>query len=107
ARPTVEPPFTPSCVSFNASAPPNPPSEFELPPPHLPVQGTDYLGHINIGILYDITGFPLIADPVDLGQTDNFSSFMLFAHIYNSEFTDFILGHQHTTEPFGDISVAH
>jgi hypothetical protein len=57
-----------NCVGFTAG-----------PAGGLPQSGTDFTGNITIGISYGIFGWPLSGDPVDIGQTDNFSTFMLFA----------------------------
>ena len=62
-----------NCVEFVASGP-------------LPTQGVhfgegDGFG-INVGIAYDIVGFPSappVIDPVDIGQADNFSRFISIA----------------------------
>ena len=67
--------LNPACVKFVVSGDPS-----------LPVFGTDYAGGdgpgaINIGISYGLYGFPFDLDPVDLGQTDNFSTFMVFARL--------------------------
>jgi hypothetical protein len=46
----------------------------------LPQQDDQFAGKITIGIRYTPFGWPLAGpDPIDIGRTDNFSSFMLYA----------------------------
>jgi hypothetical protein len=60
-------PDGPSCVTFTASAPTY---FYSLPSP-----GQDFGGNINIGIAYNIYGFPGVGDPVDIGEVVEFSGF--------------------------------
>jgi hypothetical protein len=104
------------CVQFTAQGilpdGPDPDSDPDLA---FPVLGTHFnggvgTGAINIGIQYGIFGFPDLMDPVDLGQTDNFSTFMVFAKVVSEDPKEFhfILGHLPTNgSVFEDISTAH
>jgi hypothetical protein len=100
-----------SCVEFFASG--NIDNENGLP-----VAGVHYAageGAINVGVSYGIFGFPLPGfDPVDIGQSDNFSSFMVFADGnfpptgQSGDGPTFVLAHLHEGDTsFTDISVAH
>jgi hypothetical protein len=89
----IAPPImNPGCVDFVASR-----QVGELPAP-LPTAGVDFAAGpraINVGIQYAMFGFPQPGfDPIDLGSTFDFSSFMLFAHVFET-YTDFVLGHNH------------
>jgi hypothetical protein len=59
-------PDGPSCVTFRATAP---------YPSSLPTPGHDFGGTINVGIAYNIFGFPGVSDPVDIGEVVEFSAF--------------------------------
>jgi hypothetical protein len=62
----------PFCVEFVASG------AYES---DLPVAGEDYSNEgdgfgINVGIAYNIVGWPEFGDPVDIGETDSFTNFI-------------------------------
>ena len=73
----------------------------------VPQAGTHFAavpGAVNVGISYALFGFPQTgADPVDIGQADNFSSFTLYA--LNQE--TFALVHFPENGEPTNISVAH
>jgi hypothetical protein len=107
----------PTCVRFTATG--NLPDDADADlDPELPQLGVDYLGGvgdgaINIGIQYAIHGYPDPFDPVDLGQTDNFSIFMVFALVQGGpnplpKTFLFAMGHIPSGESeFEDITSGH
>jgi hypothetical protein len=58
------------CVDFIATSP---------DPGGLPQSGDEFTGPVTIAIRYALFGWPTTGDPIDIGVTDNFSSFMVYA----------------------------
>jgi hypothetical protein len=73
-------------------------------PGGLPLQGIDFNGQITVGVSYLVGGWPFSEDPVDIGVTDNFSSFMVYAAV---DPYDFRLVHFASDGSINDISGAH